>query len=84
MQKYWIIIQRVTRARVPLQTPCPSSSTWDLYVYYTIYVYLPAKKKKKLKMQTVGFLSKLASIPDEELFAESTVECTGSYFGKII
>ena len=36
------------------------------------------------EMTTVSFLAKIISIPDEELFSETYVGCTASYFVKII
>ena len=35
-------------------------------------------------MQTVRVFVKIISIPDEELFSETAVGCTASYFVKII
>ena len=35
-------------------------------------------------IQTVRFIDLIISIPDEELFSETTVGCTASYFVKVI
>ena len=38
---------------------------------------------RNMLIQTVRFIVKIISIPDEELFSETAVGCTASYFLKV-
>ena len=54
-----------------------------IWSFWIIYMYVNLLAKLLFKIQTVRDFVKIISIPDEELFSETTVGCMTSYFVKL-